>query len=230
MKRKMRRTCMLLTFLASAVVAPAQSVFSVTETSKGEFVWAEQSSSRYNVYPAGSVAANEVTGRVLELAQSKFAALDVAIRKDIQRWLEYEDSGLDERRLQYFPELKLYGFVVPNSPFDYTTWWYDAETGGYIYSTLQPAAMNVNGIYVSQVGYDCDWALDLRFFRREGDHYFRELMAFKDIRYNGEPLKYHKEVDGRRTIFWYGDNVLYIMVYDRRQQNDVYLKITLELN
>ena len=62
-----------------------------------------------------------------------------------------------------------------------------------IYSTLLPTSVNADGILVTLVGYDCDWDLDLKFFRRDGDHFFREFLSYKNTDYTGECIKYPKE-------------------------------------
>lgn len=82
-------------------------------------------------------------------------------------------------------------------------------------------------MYVSQIGYDCDWPLDLRFFRREGNDFY-EFESYKSTQYNGEPLYCQAEESRLRTIFWHDNNTLYLKTIDHNRQESVYLKIKVQ--
>ena len=184
MKLTDKRFWMLVIVVASAAVASAQAVFSVEEISyflsRPFFLHVfinipylfliKKEYSRYNVIPADSIPDNKIVNMVLKESQKRFERLDSATRQEIT----YFDEGFEfnKQRLLYFPELKLYGFVIPDNTFDDTVWWFDAESGRYLCDTASPMAINANGIYVLQTGHDCDWPLELRFFRREGDEFY----------------------------------------------------------
>lgn len=170
MKLTDKRFWMLVIVIASAAVASAQAVFSVEEISYVEYADAEKEYSRFNVIPADTIPDNEIVNMVLKESQTKFERLDSFTRRDIYDFVE--GFGINKQRLLYFPELKLYGFVIPDNPFDDSVWWFDTESGRYLCDAASPTAINANGIYVSQTGHDCDWPLDLRFFRRAGDMFY----------------------------------------------------------
>lgn len=194
----------------------AQTVFSVEEITEKEFIDAEKDCSRFNIYPADSIADNEIVNRVLKESQAKFEQLDSVTRQQI---FDFTVQDFDKQRLLYLPEMKLYGFIIPDSPFEDTVWWFHSGSGKYICSAAFPTAINTNGIYVSQRGYDCDMPLDLRFFRRDGN-YMYEFESYKNTQYNGETYTYQE-----KAIFWYGYNTLFLRTYDHKKQKEVYLKI-----
>ena len=225
MKLTDKRFWMLVIVVASAAVASAQAVFSVEEISYVEYVDAEKEYSRYNVIPADSIPDNKIVNMVLKESQKRFERLDSATRQEIT----YFDEGFEfnKQRLLYFPELKLYGFVIPDNTFDDTVWWFDAESGRYLCDTASPMAINANGIYVLQTGHDCDWPLELRFFRREGDEFY-EFESYKNTQFNGETIFCPQEDVELPPIFWHDKNILYLKIYDHKRQREVYLKITVQ--
>ncbi|WP_290396159.1 hypothetical protein [uncultured Duncaniella sp.] len=227
MKLTDKRFWMLLIVIASVAVASAQAVFSVEEISVVEYTNAEKECSRYNVIPADSIPDNEIVGLVLKESQNKFERLDSVIRQEIHSFVDSEGFGFNKQRLLYLPELKLYGFVIPDNPFDDSVWWFDAESGRYLCDAASPTAINANGIYVSQTGHDCDWPLDLRFFRRAGDMFY-EFESYKNAQFNGETFVYQQEDDRLRPIFWHDNSTLYLKTYDHKSQQRVYLKIKVQ--
>lgn len=225
MKQIDKLLLILLFVIASAAVASAQTVFSVEEISSVEYANAEKEYSRYNVIPADTIPDNKIVNMVLKESQNKFERLDSVIRQEITYF--DEGFGFNKQRLLYFPELKLYGFVIPDNPFDDSVWWFDAESGRYLRDAALPTAINANGMYVSQTGHDCDWPLDLRFFRREGDMFY-EFESYKSTQFNGETVVYQQEDDELSPIFWHDNNILYLKTYDHQRQREVYLKIKVQ--
>lgn len=211
--------------IASAAVASAQAVFSVEEISYVEYADAEKEYSRFNVIPADTIPDNEIVNMVLKESQTKFERLDSFTRRDIYDFVE--GFGINKQRLLYFPELKLYGFVILDNPFDDSVWWFDAESGRYLCDAASPTAINANGIYVSQTGHDCDWPLDLRFFRRAGDMFY-EFESYKNTQFNGETIFWQQEDDELRPVFWHDNSTLYLKTYDHKRQQGVYLKIKVQ--
>ena len=227
MKPGYRIFWIMLIVIASAAVASAQAVFSVEQISYVEYANAEKEFSCYNVIPADSIADNEIVSMVLKESQAKFERLDSVTRQEIYYVIEADGVGFNKQRLLYLLELKLYGFVIPDSPHDYSVWWFDSESGKYICSAACPTAINSNGMYVSQVGYDCDWPLDLRFFRREGNNFY-EFESYKNTQFNGETIFCQQEDDKFPPIFWHDNNILYLKTYDHKRQKEVYLKIKVQ--
>ena len=225
MKLTDKRFWMLVIVIASAAVASAQAVFSVEEISYVEYADAEKEYSRFNVIPADTIPDNEIVNMVLKESQTKFERLDSFTRRDIYDFVE--GFGINKQRLLYFPELKLYGFVIPDNPFDDSVWWFDAESGRYLCDAASPTAINANGIYVSQTGHDCDWPLDLRFFRRAGDMFY-EFESYKNTQFNGETIFWQQEDDELRPVFWHDNSTLYLKTYDHKRQQGVYLKIKVQ--
>ncbi|MBO5024711.1 MAG: hypothetical protein J6K43_07145 [Lachnospiraceae bacterium] len=227
MKLTDRRFWIWLVVMANVAVASAQTVFSVEEVSRTEYAKAEKESSRYNVIPADSIADNEIVSLVLKESHAKFERLDSVIRQEIYYLIEAEEFGFNKQQLLYLPELKLFGFVIPDSPHDDSIWWFDSESGKYICSASCPTAINANGMYVSQIGYDCDWPLDLRFFRREENDFY-EFEPYKNTQFNGETVVYQQEDDKLLPVFWHDNNILYLKTYDHKRQKGVYLKIKVQ--
>ncbi len=211
--------------MAYAAVASAQTVFYVEKISETEYIKAEKESLRYNIIPADTIADNDIVSMVLKESQAKFERLDSASQQEIYSFVDSEGFVFNKQRLLYLPELKLYGFVIPNNPFDDSVWWFDAETGKYICSANCPTAINANGVYVSQVGYDCDWPLDLRFFRRDGNIIY-EFESYKSYQY-GEII-FWQEDSKLSPIFWHNNNMLYLKTYDHQLRGYVYLKIKVQ--
>lgn len=228
MKPVYRIFWIILIVTAYTAVASAQTVFSVEKISETEYTEAERECSRYNVIPADTIADNDIVSMVLKESQAKFERLDSAWQQEIYAIFDNPDFGFNKRCLTFLPELKLYGFIIPESPHDDAIWWFDSENGKYICRAACPTAINANGIYVSQVGYDCDWPLDLRFFRRDGNFIY-EFESYKSLQYSGEVLYGEVDESGLRTIFWHDDNTLYLKTFDHHNpQESVYLKIKVQ--
>lgn len=224
MKLTDKRFWMLVIVIASAAVASAQAVFSVEEISYVEYADAEKEYSRFNVIPADTIPDNEIVNMVLKESQTKFERLDSFTRRDIYDFVE--GFGINKQCLLYLPKFKLYGFVIPNTPFEDSVWWFDAESGRYLCEAAFPTAININGMYVSQTGYDCDGPLDLKFFRRE-ENYIYNFQSYKNTRYD-ESFIYQEEGSELRSIFWHDNNMLFLKTYDHKRQKEVYLKIKVQ--
>lgn len=82
-------------------------------------------------------------------------------------------------------------------------------------------------MYVSQTGHDCDWPLELRFFRREENDFY-EFESYKNIQFNGETVFCRQEDNELHPIFWHDNNILYLKTYDHKRQKEVYLKIKVQ--
>lgn len=212
--------------MAYAAVASAQTVFYVEKISETEYIKAEKESLRYNIIPADTIADNDIVSMVLKESQAKFERLDSISRQEIYGCLDGKDFGFNKRQLIFLPELKLYGFVIPDTPFDDSVWWFDSESGEYLCSAASPTAININGTYVSQTGHDCDWPLELSFFRRDGNVIY-EFESYKSTRYNGETI-FRQEDSNQNTIFWYDENMVYLKTYDHLLRGNVYLKIKVQ--
>lgn len=222
MKLTDKRFWMLVIVIASAAVASAQAVFSVEEISYVEYADAEKEYSRYNVIPADTIPDNEIVNMVLKESQTKFERLDSFTRRDIYDFVE--GFGINKQWLLYLPKFKLYGFVIPNTPFEDSVWWFDAESGRYLCEAAFPTAININGMYVSQTGYDCDGPLDLKFFRRE-ENYIYNFQSYKNAQYNEFVFQEDFKI---QPIFWHDNNMLLLKTYDHKRQKEVYLKIKVQ--
>lgn len=227
MKQTDKRLLILLIVMANAAVASAQSFFSVEEISKTEYTEAEKECSQYNVVPPDSIIDNDIVNLVLKESQAMFERFDSVSRQEIVDFVE-GNFGFDKQQLLYLPELKLYGFIIPESPFDDSVWWFDADSGKCLCEAACPTAINANGMYVSQKGYDCDGPLDLKFFRRE-ENYIYEFQSYKNTQYD-DSFSYHQEDSKIKTIFWYDNNMLFLKTYDHERQEHVYLKIIVQLS
>lgn len=227
MKFMDKRFLILFFAIANVVVAYAQAVFSVEEISRTDYIKAEKECSRYNVIPVDSIIENEIVNLVLKESQTKFEQLDSATRQEIYYLIDEGGLEFNKKQLLYIAELKLYGFVIPDDLFDDSVWWFDSESGKYIGRSAFPTAINTNGIFVSQKVYDCDWSLDLKFFRRDGNVIY-EFESYKNHRYNGETVVYQPEDDNYSHIFWHDNNVLYLTTYDILRREDAYLKIKIQ--
>lgn len=227
MKLMDKRFLILFFAIANVVVASAQAVFSVEEISRTDYIKAEKECSRYNVIPVDSIIENEIVNLVLKESQTKFEQLDSATRQEIYYLIDEGGLEFNKKQLLYIAELKLYGFVIPDDLFDDSVWWFDSESGKYIGRSAFPTAINTNEIFVSQKVYDCDWSLDLKFFRRDGNVIY-EFESYKNHRYNGETVVYQPEDDKYSHIFWHDNNVLYLTTYDILRREYVYLKIKIQ--
>lgn len=223
MKLTDKRLLILLIVMANAAVASAQSFFSVEEISKTEYTEAEKECSQYNVVPADSIIDNDIVNLVLKESQAMFERFDSVSRQEIVDFVEGY-FGFDKQRLLYLPELKLYGFIIPESPFDDSVWWFDAESGRYLCEAALPTVINANGMYVSQKEYDCDGSLDLKFFRRE-ENYIYNFQSYKNTQYNEFVFQEDFKI---QPIFWHDNNMLFLKTYDHKRQKEVYLKIKVQ--
>lgn len=227
MKLNVKRFWILLIAMASAAVAYAQSVFSVEEIRKTEYVKAAKERSRYNIIPTDSITDNEIVNMVLKESRSKFERLHSDAREDIYLLIKEGSFGFNKKQILYLAELKLYGFVIPDELHEESVWWFDSEIGKYVGKTPFPTAINTNGTLVAQTGYDCDWRLDLRFFGRATNGFY-EFESYKSLRFNGETVVYQMGNDKFPPIFWQNNNILYLKTYDHYKRKEVFLKIKVQ--
>lgn len=222
-----KRFRILLIMIANVIVTFAQTVFSVEEISETEYFKAEKDCSYYNVFSSDSIIDNEIVNLVLKESRAKFERLESVLLPNMLGIEKVEDIVFDKQDLLYYPELKLYGFSIPTSPFDISIWWFDSESGKYICQAAYPTAINTAGVYVSQVGHDCDWPLELNFFHRDGTAFYN-FLSYKTIKYSGEPIYVQIEDTDPKPIFWYDNNTLFLATYDYEKQKSVYLKIKIQ--
>ena len=174
MKLTDKRFWILLIVLTHTAVVSAQTYFSVEKISETEFIKAEKEFLRYNIIPTDSIVDNDIVNVVLKEAQNKFERLDSVTRQGIYDSMLGWDIELmfTKKLLLFLPELKLYGFIVYYEPYDDNIWWFNGDSGEYICRAPYPSAINKNGMYVSQPEKDCDFVLDLQFFRYNGNNIF----------------------------------------------------------
>lgn len=211
---------MLLFMFSSNFHMYSQTVFSVESISKAEFENAKTDFSRHNAAIITPKEYNDTINQVLRDARQRFEKLDSARKIEILEEIG-EDFDFNLQQIIYIPDWKVYGFLIPKYH-NNEIWWYDSSKGKFLDDAkLAPTSANLNGIYVSQIGFDCDWRLDLHFFGR-GDEYFYEFASFSDSRFNGE---YLFMPDDGKGIFWGADNTLYILSYDYEKIGECYLKV-----
>lgn len=214
---------------AGSDVMMTQSVFSVEEISKEEYIHAYNTSADYNVYPqqVDSISQQDVLNVIFQNVKQRVAGLN-----SDEKWALYDSMSNDELycvdNMLYYPDLKLLGFKIPLDIENNSMWWYDPTTGKSISSTYyEPVAMNSDGIYVCQALRDCDIILDLHFFKKRGDLIY-EIQSYRDYNYYGEHMLIASEEENYKRIFWNSGNQLYLCSINCSDEI-VFLKITLEL-
>jgi len=90
----------MLVLLANALLASAQSLFSVEEISEVEYIRAEKACAPYNVYPADTITDNEIVNLVLKESQAIFEQFDSFSRQEIVDFVEGH-FGFDKQQLLY---------------------------------------------------------------------------------------------------------------------------------
>lgn len=199
----------------------SQNAFSVERISVSEFENAKSEFDQNNAAIVTPSEYNDVVNQVLQNARQSFESLPPLRKTEVLEEIG-EDLGFDMDHMLFIPDWNMYGFLLPTI-FDAIIWWYDGTSGKRIGDTEStPIAANVNGIYVSQISYDCDWKLDLHFCRR-GAEYLYEFATFCDKRFNGE---YQLLIE---NTFWGNDNTLYLHTYDYDASQDCYLRIRLSI-
>lgn len=211
---------MLLFICSSNFYAYSQTVFSVELISKAEFENAKSDFSLYNATIITPKEYNDKVYKVLQNVQKDFNLLPPSRQTEILEDFG-EDFGFNLEQMWFIPDWNVYGFLLP-TPFDATVWWYDGINGKDIGgSESTPTAVNMNRIFVSQIKYDCDWKLDLHFYRWNGE-YLYDFASFSNSRFNGE---YALMAEDDKGIFWGNDNTLYLHTYDYIAIQDCYLRI-----
>lgn len=211
------------------VVSPhIKPVFKVERISKEEYMLAESTSADFNIYPQriDSIAQSEIINKIFQDVQERLPQLD-----SLSRCAIYEAVTDEElfcvNNLLYVPEWNMLGIRIPLDYHNDTLWWYDSNSGESIIGTLySPTSINPNGIYVCQTLADCDITLDLHFFKKQ-DNLIYEIQAYKDNNYSGERCLFVPEGENYKPIFWHENNTLYLRSYDFLENEDAYLKISL---
>ena len=119
--------------------------------------------------------------------------------------------------------MKLYGFIVYYEPYDDRIWWFNGDSGEYICRAPYPSAINKNGMYVSQPEKDCDFVLDLQYFRYNGNNIF-EYGTYQNTDLNIEST-FYDDNSQYSPIFWSADNTLFLKAYDAKLHEYIFLKI-----
>lgn len=210
---------MLLFMCGSYFNAYSQTVFSMERISEAEFENAKSDFSRYNATIITPKEYNDTINQVLRDARQRFEELDSVRKIEILEEIG-EDFDFNLQQMIYIPDWKVYGFLLPKYH-NNEIWWYDSSKGKFLDDAkLAPTSANMNDIYVSQIGYDCDWRIDLHFFGIN-DGYFSEFASFSYGRFNGE----YSAADDEKGMFWGADNTLYILSYDYEKIGECYLKV-----
>lgn len=228
---KQSKIALSLIVLAAALMAASCTVshgndshnalFSVEIITEEAFEKALKNYELYNIYPTDSIVENDIVRH---------------IRNDVQCRLEQSDSTIwinnvqsIDNLLKYYPSINLYGFVYNDLADNIYVWWYDAHTGKFLGSGGQmPVIMSASGQYVSQTLYDCDWLLNLHFYKRSGNYIVEEESYFNKL-YCGEIISYPDalDYDFPRYMFWGESDALYIKTSTNDTQEDIYLKVML---
>lgn len=208
----------------------AQTAFSVQKISKEEFLQAYETSKEYNAYPQeiDSVAHHKVLAKIFQNARERIAKLDSPDEYETIYRIEEDAERYSLNNLLYYPDLKMIGFMFPYDFHNFSIWWYDSTTGKPIkWPTLEPMAVNKNGIIACQVFEDCDIPLNFKFNRKYGDTIY-EFLTYKDNDYTGYPAFGGPYNDPNKQIFWHKNNTLYFQTETHYPTGDktVYLKIS----
>lgn len=199
----------------------SNTLFSIEKITEEAFQRALKNYELYNLYPADSIVENDIVKRIRDDAQNRIEQSDSII------WVNDVQSEDDLRK--YYPTLNLYGFVYYDLSDNRYIWWYDANTGDYLGNGGQtPIIMSVSGRYVSQTLYDCDWILNLHFYKHSGNYIIEEESYYNKL-YCGEIISYSDalDYDFPRYMFWGESDALYIKTSTNDTQEDIYLKVML---
>ncbi|MBD5177030.1 MAG: hypothetical protein HDT04_00200 [Bacteroidales bacterium] len=215
----------MLTALFYTPVVKAQSLFSIEIISEEEYLKAAKESSPYNIIPSNSKPKQSIVSKVLKQVQEKFQKLDSLDQEIFWSDMDSDAFSHNSKQFLYVPEMKLFGFILPNFELGSSVWWFNSESGRYISYAAAPMAINSNGIYVAHIGDDCDWPFDLRFFKVES-YVVYECESYKNHLVKKMDLCYHKDEDWNVPKFFWGENnTLYLKPYDKNKRGNVYIKI-----
>lgn len=208
---------------------PGKAVFAVEEITAEQFSEAARSNERYDdTLFQDSVIANDITAKIIQHARNRFERLDSIDKEDYDiEAMEY-DKVFSINSLIYAKSLGMYCVQLPTIH-DSVLYCYDSESGEYLGDILYPFAVSPDGIIAAQKGYDCDWPLDLYFYKRT-DNFVYEHCKFKTLGYYSETIMDNDCAENWNLpteTFWVGNNTLYISMYGTPGETDlVYLKIT----
>lgn len=193
-----------------------KTVFALEEISVEEFKEAELNQSHFydNIFRY-SMLPTRLTALVVTDARNRFEQLDSLSKEDYDiESLEY-NSVFSVNSLIYVKSLKMYWLPIPTIH-DAVVYCYDSESGEFLGEILYPFTVSPDGIIVAQKGYDCDWPLDLHFYKRT-DKFVYEYFHFKTLGYFAETIMDNesaKKWNLPTTTFWTGNNTLYISMYN----------------
>ncbi len=212
--------------------------FSIEEISKEEFINADTCRSgndrRFNEIFASKVTPDSITAEILRYERMRFEAMDP---------MEREDYGIEEQQyadiftpdaLIYADALDMYLLPVP-AIHDCILRCYDSHSGEQLGEILYPFAISPDGVIAAQKGYDCDWPLDLHFYKRY-DNVIFEFCTFKTSSYYSEFIMDNDCAENWNLpvrSFFTDNNTLYLSLISHRYFHNqdsadiIYLKITL---
>lgn len=207
-----------------------KTVFALEEISVKEFKEAELNQNHFydNIFRY-SVLPTKLTALVITDARNRFEQLDSLNKEDYDIDAPEYDNVFSVNSLIYIKSLKMYWLPIPTIH-DAVVYCYDSESGEFLGEILYPFTVSADGTIVAQKGYDCDWPLDLHFYKRT-DEFVYEYFHFKTLGYFAETIMDNesaKNWDLPTTTFWIGNNTLYISMYNTTSSDKcelVYLKL-----
>lgn len=118
-----------------------------------------------------SVIENNNTRLIVADVRTRFEQLDRLEKEDydIPDFGAEYNSLFSNRSMIYVKRLDMCWFMMPTIH-DCKLYCYDAQSARYLGEMILPFAISPKGIMVAQKGYDCDWPLDLHFYKRVGNY------------------------------------------------------------
>lgn len=203
--------------------------FSFDKVSKTEFDAAFQNYDKFN-FPlfTDTIIPNEaVSAIIIQDVKNRFERDGLSV-EDLE--VDDYDSYFSAENLLQFNELQIQAFLVPKYP-DWNVYCYDATSGSFIGEMLLPITRSPKGIIVGQVGYDCDWPLNLEFYRYspEGKYLYTILKIFAPEIYS--EFLYSDRVENPYFLFWGSENDLFFSAPSFNVEGEPvnYYKITINL-
>ncbi len=213
-------------------------VFSIEEISKEEFIEADTCRSgndkRFNEIFAYKETPDSITTEILRKERMRFEAMDPAEREDYDIEEQQYADIFSPDALIYADALDMYLLPVPTIH-DCILRCYDSHSGEQLGEILYPFAISPDGVIAAQKGYDCDWPLDLHFYKRY-DNVIFEFCSFKTTGYYSEFIMDNDSAENWNlpvSSFFTDNNTLYLSLISLRYFHNqdtadiIYLKITL---
>ncbi len=214
-----------LGFIACSVDKPKYA-FTVEIIDKGDFEAAERSNLFYATEIYNDVTPNDVTDKILRGLQNReYPEVDRLV--SIDEMNSTDEIGLTIDRIIYIEEMKMYGVILG----EYTEaqlYCFDCESAKYLGRMFMPFAISQGGIAVGIPEKDCDFILDLHFYKRF-DNIIIETFTYKDVRFGGESISdYYRAKSGifGTPSFWCGESELYIAHNNFTHTETQYMKIS----